>query len=76
MQVGTPTRFKSRPVDHATPSVASALKFWDKGTIVETDTGNKGNEAYWSITNLSFNLELLREAVVYVDLRVKNQANH
>jgi hypothetical protein len=31
MQVGTPKRFKSRPVDQATPTVSSALDMWAKG---------------------------------------------
>jgi hypothetical protein len=31
MQVGTPKRFKSRPVDKANPTVSSSLKMSDKG---------------------------------------------
>jgi hypothetical protein len=32
MQVGTPKCFKLRHIGHATPTVPSALKIWDKGT--------------------------------------------
>jgi hypothetical protein len=72
MQVGMPTQFKSRHVDQDTQAVASATNMWDKGHRVEADTYNKGEEAHESVTNLSFNLELPHEAVVDVDLPVKN----
>jgi hypothetical protein len=75
-QVGTPKHFQSCAVDQSTPTVTSALKIWDKGTRVEAVTDEEDEEAYRSVTNLSFNQELLHEVVVDVYLREKQQANH
>jgi hypothetical protein len=78
MQVGTSKRFKSRHIDQATPTVSSALKMWDKGPGqgAEVDDEDEDEDAFDNLTNLSFNLELLREAVEDVDVRAKQQANH
>jgi hypothetical protein len=76
VQVGTPKRFKTRPVDQATPTLPSALKMWAKGPGPGTEVDTEEEDAFGSLTNLSFNLELLREAVEDVDVRAKQQANH
>jgi hypothetical protein len=71
-----PKRFKTRPVDQATPTVSSALKMWAKGPGLDENADEEEEEAFGSTTNLVFNLELLLEAVVDVDLRAKAQAKH
>jgi hypothetical protein len=76
MQVGTPKRFKLRPVDHATPTVSSALKMWAKGPGQGGEVDAEEEDAFDPLTNLSFNLELFREAVEDVDVRTKQQAKH
>jgi hypothetical protein len=76
MQVGTPKRFKSRPIDQATPTVSSALKMRAKGPGQGAEVDAEEDDAFDPLTNLSFNLELLREAVEDVDVRAKQQTNH
>jgi hypothetical protein len=76
MQVGTPKRFETRPVDQATPTVYIALEMWDKGPGQGTYVDADEEDAFDHLTNLSFNLELLREAVEDVDVRAKQQAKH
>jgi hypothetical protein len=76
MQVGMPKRFKMHNVDQATPTVSSALKMWAKGPGAGEEVGEEEEDAFGSLTNLSFNLELLREAVEDVDVRAKHQDNH
>jgi hypothetical protein len=62
MQVGTPKRFKC-PIDQATPTVSIALKMWAKGPVQGACVDTEEEDAFDTLTNLSFNLELLREAV-------------
>jgi hypothetical protein len=76
MQVGTQKRFKSRPIDQATSTVSSALKMWAKGPGQGAAVDADEEDAFVPLTNLSFNLELIRESVEDVDVRAKQQANH
>jgi hypothetical protein len=76
MQVGTPKRFKSRPIDQSTPTVSIALKMYANGPGQVAEADVEEEDAFDTLTNLSFNLELLREAVEDVDVRAKQQANH
>jgi hypothetical protein len=71
MQVGTPKKLQN-----ASPAVYSALKTWDKGPGQGAEVDAEEEDAFDHLTNLSFNLELLREAVEDVDARAKQQANH
>jgi hypothetical protein len=75
VQVGTPKQFKSRPIDQATQTVHSTLKMWAKGPGQGTEVYDEEEDAFYPLTNLSFNLELLREAIEDVDMRAKQQAN-
>jgi hypothetical protein len=63
-------------VDQAAPDVYSALKTWDKGPGKGAEVDAEEEGAFDPLTNLSFNLELLREAVEGVDVRAKQQAKH
>jgi hypothetical protein len=76
MQVGTPKRFKTRPVEQATPTMSSALKMWAKGTGPGAEVDAEEEDAFGSLTKLSFNLELIREVVEDVDVREKQQTKH
>jgi hypothetical protein len=76
MQVGTSKRFKTHSVDQSTPTVSSALKMWAKGPGPGPEVDAEEEDVCGSLTNLSFNLELLREAVEGVYLRAKQQAKH
>jgi hypothetical protein len=76
MQVDTPKRFKSHHVDQTTPTVSSALKMWDKGPGQGAEVDDDEEDAFDPLTNLSFNLELLREAIEDVDVRANQQAKH
>jgi hypothetical protein len=70
MQVGMPKHLKTRPVDQSTPTVSSALKMWDKGPGQGAEVDAE-EDIFDPLTNLSFKLELLQEAVEDVDVRAK-----
>jgi hypothetical protein len=56
--------------------VSSALNMWDKEPRAGDEVATEEEETFVSITNISFNFELPREAVVGVNLRAKAQAKH
>jgi hypothetical protein len=76
MQLSTRKRFKSRPVDQATPMVSIALKMQDKGPGKGAEVDVEEEDAFDPLNNLSFNLELLRKSIQDVDVRANQQANH
>jgi hypothetical protein len=64
------------PRPGATPTVSIALKMWATGPGQNAEVDAEEENAFDTLTNLSFNLELHREAVEDVDVRAKQHANH